>query len=81
MLCQPVPTARDPDLCGVSHGRGLWWQWPRHQAAWSFVASLSLRTGISCMGYLFWESSKISGSQFNHATSQLPEQIEYDHIT
>lgn len=32
-------------------------------------------------GYLFWESSKISGSQFNCATSQLPERIEYDHIT
>lgn len=32
-------------------------------------------------GYLFWESSKISGSQFNCATSQLPERVEYDHIT
>lgn len=80
-LCQPVPTPKDPDLCEVSHGKGLWWQWPPHQAARSLVASLSVESRHFLCGYLFWESSKISGSQFNCATSQLPERIEYDHIT
>lgn len=78
--CQPVPTARDPHWCGVSLGKDLWGQWSPRQAAWSFVASASREQNF-LHGYLFWESSKISGSQFNCATSQLPERIEYDHIT
>lgn len=76
----PCPEGRDLHQRGVSCVKDWWWQQPPHRAAQCFVASSSRKQAFLAR-LLVLGIFRISGSQFNCATSQLPERVEYDHIT